>query len=355
MDFLLTNESGNVSGEHHGDMIGYNALNPEIARQFIASAEKLGISVDLSLPLIPNAVVLFDLDSLIAYCKEHGYMLYANENSRTISHEVRINWGNTPMCCLPQAVALRPSESREPSGITHRHSRLWIPSKLLDILNDAVRLEDGDAPRVTSLMIKRVFVYIDVSDFSKLPPGQEVLVINSLVRIVQNSEWWQGRARALYKCFEAMLCIGDGFIFAFKPPSVAATYFAAYLAQLVEVAVAKHLVPVDFHFRMGVHVGEVYSFWDVGRQGWNYIGDGINGGNRVLAAIGKDTDDVLFVSSQVRQAMIGETSKFEFAPTVIAHLHNRGRRADKHGNPWRVYEVSHTALCHSDLPGDLQR
>jgi len=40
---------------------------------------------------------------------------------------------------------------------------------------------------------------------------------------------------------------------------------------------AKDLLHVDFHFRIGVHVGDVYSFYDPGRKDWNYIGDGING------------------------------------------------------------------------------
>jgi hypothetical protein len=38
---------------------------------------------------------------------------------------------------------------------------------------------------------------------------------------------------------------------------------------------------------------------------------------------------------------------------ILNHLHNRGRRPDKHGKPWRVYEVSHAALCGNDLPPQL--
>ena len=77
-----------------------------------------------------------------------------------------------------------------------------------------------------------------------------------------------------------MLCIGDGYIFVFDD-SVSATYFAAFLAQLVESMISNKRI-VEFHFRMGVHVGKVFGFYDIGRDGWNYVGDGINGGNRVL-------------------------------------------------------------------------
>jgi class 3 adenylate cyclase len=113
---------------------------------------------------------------------------------------------------------------------------------------------------------------------------------------------------------------------------------------VIEVMVAKRIVPVEFHFRMGVHVGLVYCFWDAGRNGWNYAGSGINGGSRVLSAIGKDTDDVLFISAEVRQQIIAANDQTSVFRDLIANLHNRGRRNDKHGNSWRVYEVNHTAV-----------
>ena len=55
--------------------------------------------------------------------------------------------------------------------------------------------------------------------------------------------------------------------------------------------------------------GPVYTFWDTGRGAWNYIGEGINGGNRVLGVIGKDQDDVVFVSAEVRQELIESVSR----------------------------------------------
>src|SRR5439155_21171504 len=94
---------------------------------------------------------------------------------------------------------------------------------------------------------------------------------------------------------EAQICIGDGYIYVFSEPDRAA-YFAGCLAYLIELQVARERLPIDFHFRIGVHVGPVFCFWDPDRDKWNYIGDGINGGQRVLAAIGKEKDDVVYVS-----------------------------------------------------------
>src|SRR5262249_23098152 len=128
------------------------------------------------------------------------------------------------------------------------------------------------------------------------------------------------------------------------------TYFAAYLAELIETLIAHDKLPVEFHFRMGVHVGKVYCFWDPGRKGWNFIGEGINGGNRVLAAVGKEQDDVVFISGQVRKALLAVRQSHHLAPNILRCLINRGRKEDKHKNHWRVYELNHTALCGKEMP-----
>ncbi len=176
-----------------------------------------------------------------------------------------------------------------------------------------------------------------------------------------------------FQAVEAMLCIGDGYIFVLKDPKHA-VYFAAWLASLMEARVARHSEPVDFHFRMGVHFGPVYCFWDWGRGGpedpskplirpdtmernergdWNFIGEGINGGQRVLAAAGKNTDDVLFISGEVRRALTAEDDGSEPCRSILDSLVNRGRHNDKHGRAWRLYEVSHTKLCGKALPSDV--
>jgi hypothetical protein len=149
----------------------------------------------------------------------------------------------------------------------------------------------------------------------------------------------------------ARLCIGDGYIFVLKS-ALHAALFASYLAQLIEAMVAARKAPVEFHFRIGVHVGLTYRFWDWGRGndgGWNYIGDGITGGQRVLSAIGKDTDDVVFVSYDVRNRILSEAEDKVRRELILSHLQNRGRRADKHGTLRRVYEVNHTGVADSML------
>jgi class 3 adenylate cyclase len=158
-------------------------------------------------------------------------------------------------------------------------------------------------------------------------------VVLALVRIAEATMESIGQA-------EAALCIGDGYIYVWNE-AIGATRFAANLASEIERSVAAGKAP-DFHFRMGVHVGPVRWFRDPGRDGWNYTGGGINGGNRVLSAIGKETDDVVFVSGEVRRAIAKDNEK---SPLLQA-LHNRGRRADKHGKPWRVYELNHSARSH---------
>jgi class 3 adenylate cyclase len=190
------------------------------------------------------------------------------------------------------------------------------------------------------------------SDFSKFRPSQQALVIKALIRIVETEEYWRrGYAACVRAGLEAKLCIGDGYIFVHKD-AVQATYFAAQLAHLIEVLVAKKMKP-EFHFRMSVHVGPVYTFWDTGRGrdgDWNYIGDGINGGQRVLGAIGKEIDDVLFISAEVRQGIIASNKGTEPNSAILDCLQNRGRRLDKHNNPWRVYEVNHAELCYPTTP-----
>jgi class 3 adenylate cyclase len=229
---------------------------------------------------------------------------------------------------------------------------LWIPDSVVVDVKNMIPDEDREARRITSLPITRTFVCLDVSDFSKYTPGEEALIINSIVSILSQEHNWRNAGSVVRTAHEAMMCIGDGYIFVFRE-AIKGAYFAAYVAQLIEALVARRKLPVDFHFRIGVHVGEVYSFWDPGRQDWNYIGEGINGGNRVLSAIDKGYDDQVFVSGDVRKAiMASPDADFEYKK-LLANLHNRGRRPDKHGRPWRVYELNHTAFCAGDLPLDL--
>jgi class 3 adenylate cyclase len=235
-------------------------------------------------------------------------------------------------------------------GIVGADSRLWMPEELDRILAEELDDEASGIRRLSNWPIRRAFVYTDVSDFSEFRPGQQALVVNGLAGIARRHDFWKGDplADGAIANLETTLCIGDGYIFVFKN-SAHATYFAAHLAALIELLGAKTLLPVEIHFRMGVHVGPVYCFWDQGRNDWNYIGEGINGGQRVMSVIGRETDDVVFISSRVRQDLLASSDGDGSARLILSNLQNRGRRQDKHGNPWRVYEVNHANLISDSL------
>jgi hypothetical protein len=143
---------------------------------------------------------------------------------------------------------------------------------------------------------------------------------------------------------EANLCIGDGYIFVFRTPW-SAVYFAGHLAALIERMVAHGMLP-EFHFRMSVNTGPVYRFWDKWGPGsadgrWNYVGRGITDGERVRTAIGKDKDDVVFVSADTRKRIMS-ASLPSYVSDIPNYLQNRGRQKDKHDEFRRLYELNHT-------------
>lgn len=258
-------------------------------------------------------------------------MLKAAQNARDAEYEA----------IAPDALGI------ERSGFTGTHSNVYITEPLIEQLNRRMQDDKDDARRVSSWPIERCFVYLDISDFSKQLPGQQVLIINSIVAVAQNRAHWTVESwpevLASRDSIEAMMCIGDGYIFVLDNPQ-RTVIFAAALAYLIEVLNAHKITDVTYHFRMSAHIGSVYSFWDPGRSGWNYIGEGINGGQRVLGAIGKDTDNVLFISGEMRQRLISTSDPSGHLPPLLDSLQNRGRRADKHGNHWRVYELNHMGL-----------
>lgn len=304
-----------------------------------------------------------ELSSLVEYCRENGVTLYVQ---RFPNGGVNFEFGGDhhfhdrgKLCNVSEAGA---SSDAANDGIEPRPSKIWVDPNLARLMRKEIstrnRVDDLDGNnllrRVSALPIERTFAYLDISDFSKNAAGRQALIVNSLVRAVNTEEWWMGQEFPnVFQAFEAMLCIGDGYIFVFEDALIG-TYFAAYLAGLLETLVAKKQLPVDFHFRMGVHEGPVYTFWDPGRKDWNYIGDGINGGSRVLAAVGKESDDVMYVSGQVRESIMARQMGTD--PTyskLLECMLNRGRKNDKHGHPWRVYEVSHTTLVMKSLPSEL--
>jgi hypothetical protein len=314
-----------------------------------------------SLP--PDTYYFSDMDRLVKHCKHFGLLIYTSRDASnerqlidTSNYPFYLGGGDRTLTALPIAVA--PTEGKmqiSQNGVVRAASKTFMTLRLLQALQKELKHGDENSPlrRLSTWTIDRAFVYLDVSDFSKYEPGQEVLIINSIVNILEDPDYWIAQlAESARKSIEAMLCIGDGYIFVLKNPEQA-TFFAAYLARLTEILVARKQTPVEFHFRMGVHFGPVYSFWDPGRNDWNYIGDGINGGQRVLQAVGKDQDDVVFVSGRVYEWLTAEDRGQNPCHDIVKALRNRGRKADKHGNLWRVYEVDHPRLATMALPGSL--
>lgn len=287
-------------------------------------------------------------EQLVAYCKCHHLLLVAWRPSS--------DWVVKTNCLEGRDTdksqhLMSPYFAVTPAGIVHNdygagglddglNGRVIFRRKLWDELNTLMQDEDSDIRRCSTAPIERSFVYLDVSDFSRLATGQQILIVNSLMQIVdQPGNWNLGsyHLQASYgrELLEASICTGDGFIYVLKSKWHAAL-FGSRIATIIEQQRAAGRIP-SFHFRVGVHVGSVNSFWDDDRQKWNYMGEGVIGGRRVLEAVGKDVDDVVFVSDAVRDACYDK----DF---VLSALTNRGRRSDKHGNMWRVYELNHMQL-----------
>jgi len=337
-----------------GHVIPLDECNAEFCAflTWASKREKLPQPFD-ALP--PGGSYFATVEALLEHCKQYGVTLHVTHdfNSRaefgSTGVQIPIVGRELNFSHIERSVAF-PDESGytatdgiigefSPIDVTNsRHGAvapIHVSNTLLAELNEKLQEEDSDVRRVSSWTVERTFVYIDVSDFSTIPPGRQVLVINSLIEC---SAACVRRSPPKVNRPEASLCIGDGYIYVFKTAS-AATRFAAALAHEIETRVAKKSVPVEFHFRIGAHVGHVFRFWDPGRKDWNYIGDGINGGNRVLTAMGKDTDDVVFVSSAVRERLIADEMMTPNDRLLRMAMRNRGRHTDKQGKRWRIYEL----------------
>jgi hypothetical protein len=321
--------------------------------------------------LIPGDKMLLSVSTVISECKANGVMLFASPNAEG-EYELTAE-PVKPFDRFKAPVRLWRASTHhgisylvpEDPGVSGMRSKWMINMVDLHALNGELADDNSEVRRLSSWPIERCFVYLDVSDFSLQRPGQQALIIRSIISMARNWKYWRtGFALAAFQAVEAMLCIGDGYIFVLKDPKHA-TYFAAYLANMIEARVARRREPVDFHFRMGVHFGPVYCFWDWGRGGpeetkkpivdtatnqrnergdWNYIGEGINGGQRVLGAAGKETDDVVFLSGQVKRELKAHNDGTLPCTSILGSLVNRGRHIDKHGGHWRLYELNHTQL-----------
>jgi hypothetical protein len=192
---------------------------------------------------------------------------------------------------------------------------LFVTGSLWANLNNAIAADDSEIRKLSSWPVEKTFVYVDISEFFRHPASHQVLIVNSLVSYANDERFWRGNVTESKNDCEARLCIGDGYIFVFKNPGHA-VFFSAYLASLIEGIKEDRGVP-DYHYRIGVHSGKVYRFWDRDRKDYNYIGDGINNAQRVLSAIGKEQDDVVFISSDTRQHILTSEPENSFSSGAI--------------------------------------
>jgi class 3 adenylate cyclase len=358
---LRTDQNGKVGLVEQKEMSFPARDNIGKFKQVVEWAEKMDPPIDLQGDYPTEAVLFFDHQTLADFCTFWGVMLHTTGTTFTAGERVTV--AGRRWVSLRRAVAVRPEDEgpQNPSGVTSGITGMWVPEPLLASMSDVLVGDNDKDPLwcVSTHSVMRAFVYLDVSGFSKYPPGQEALIINTLVRLATSLRGWSlPDAVTARESMEAQLCIGDGYIYVFPDP-LKATLFASWMAELIQQMVARRNrmgltgLPVAFHFRIGVHYGAVYRFWDPGRERWNYIGDGINGGNRVLSVIDKKYDDILFVSDAVVHEFIARGPHTSIYANVRNCLENRGRQEDKHGKPWRVYLLNHTKLCEQPVQESL--
>jgi hypothetical protein len=308
---------------------------------------------------------------VIAYCKANGIVLQCGDYGGHGKHELASAMQEQAIQLPFIALEHDPDKASDSANVAGRFLfyRLYksadgeytesgdsldgerLPvfvSHSLDMrLNALLADENSEIRSVSSWPVEKTFVYVDVSDFTQYPVGRQLLIINSLIQITTDDKFWRiatDAAQSVRADQEANLCIGDGYIFVFRKPW-SAVYFAGHLAALIESMIALGLLP-EFHFRMSVNTGPVYRFWDKWGPGpadgrWNYVGRGITDGERVRTAIGKEKDDVVFLSADTRKRIMGASCP-PYAREIPSYLENRGRQKDKHEVFRRLYELNHT-------------
>jgi hypothetical protein len=236
-----------------------------------------------------------------------------------------------------------PWSQQLPDGLIESESPLYVSPNLFKKVNWLLGDELSPVRCLSSWPVNRTFVYFDVSEFSRHPAGHQVFILNAITSTINKHELWTNSAcGSALADLEAALCIGDGYIFVFKDARHAA-FFAGYLAVLIEQRIARGML-IEFHFRIGVHTGPVFRFWDqIGRQigKWNYVGRGITDAQRVLSAIGAEKDDVVFLSAETRRNIMAYGLPHDHVHQVSRWLQNRGRHKDKHNESRRLYELDH--------------
>ena len=138
------------------------------------------LGAPLSLQEIPaNALLVVDADSLIHYCKQLGSMLYAPNGSFPGGEYLTLARNKFHYLKRMQAQ----SDGNAGIGPSY-HFPFLVSESVLEELNGHMKEDRSDARRISSWPIERTFVYLDVSDFSKEPPGREALIVNSIVGVV---------------------------------------------------------------------------------------------------------------------------------------------------------------------------
>jgi hypothetical protein len=354
-----------------GHQVPIDPDDPEYC-QFVTWAALQQPQIATTFERLEKGSVYFGQEAdVVAYCKKHGIVLlcgeYAGNGKHQLASTMQIERGLAFVAVAhdPNKAVNSASTSGQfffyrlykaadgqftESGDALDGERLPVfVSHSLDMRLNALLVDENSEVRaLSSWPVEKTFVYVDVSDFSTHPVGRQQLIINSLIQITTEASL-SSRADQ-----EANLCIGDGYIFVFRNPW-SAVYFAGHLAALIESMVAHGVLP-EFHFRMSVNTGPVHRFWDKWGLGpndgrWNYVGRGITDGERVLTAIGKEKDDVVFLSADTRKRIMS-VSLPSYASDIPNYLQNRGRQKDKHNVFRRLYELNHTEWV-GDAVGQL--
>lgn len=314
--------------------------------------------------LMPRTVVLASVEATVEFLKENSIVLKVEDRdgSLIIPRELIMIGHSTneiTMVVIPRATAAEEGncDSFAVRGVrfSQERTQAMVSRSVLKLLEAELNNESSQLRMLSSWPVSRTFVYVDISDFSQSDPAEQLIIINQLGRTVHGDDGWFGPGDFARASIETSICTGDGYVFVFSEPS-SAVFFAAYLACRIEQLVASK-ADVEYHFRIGVHTGPVFRFWEKTWNGpgkWNYTGAGINDARRVLEAIGRDQDDVVFVSSETRAAMITTMQSGDFSGGV-KRLHNRGRRRDKHGGMRRLYELNHIDWAMNHLAGTVFR
>lgn len=291
-------------------------------------------------------ICLESADELVEYCEKMNIRIRGNPEEGFLGNDRE-----------PGYVALRNAIGpRRDYPFTSSGHNLSVKEDLFKELNDILLSDDPKGlDRLLEERIERAFACLDIVGFSKKKPNEQAEIIRTVVQLRRNESLWprhdfQHLPGNTLKSLEAELCIGDGYIYVFTK-AFDATLFACHLATLIEFMQLRDEFPYPFKFKCGVHVGSVERFYDPGRHDWNYVGEGINGVNRVLSVIPGSLANAIYLSSAVRATFLRRTD--ELAMALKDNISNEGQLEDKHGIEWHVFSVNHTDVYESNIYRDM--